>query len=289
MIGSNGLDLIGAGNTTVPELGQLGLLYLMFVAGVELDLALVRIHRRAVGLFGLLAFAVPMAFGSAIGFAMHWEVAGGASARLADGLAHAAGLPDGPQRGARRPPRRGHRRRGDGDHRYGLARRAGLRVRIAARGRIACVDRAAGGVRPGRAGRLLVPDPASAGPAGVPLPRDRPDRPLPAGDRRLPGRGHDRHDGRHRGHRRCVLRRPGAQPPGPQRGTADGPDRLLRVGRVRADLSRLGRSAAPAERDGSRRDAEVRGSVHRRGTLRQGRRGGGNRPSPESSRARRPH
>ncbi len=75
VIGSNGLNLIGSGNTTVPELGQLGLLYLMFVAGVELDLALVRIHRRAVGLFGLLAFAVPMAFGSAIGFALHWEVA----------------------------------------------------------------------------------------------------------------------------------------------------------------------------------------------------------------------
>jgi Kef-type K+ transport system membrane component KefB len=75
VIGSNGLDLIGSGNTTVPELGQLGLLYLMFVAGVELDLALVRIHRGAVGLFGLLAFVVPMALGSAIGFALHWEVA----------------------------------------------------------------------------------------------------------------------------------------------------------------------------------------------------------------------
>ena len=40
LIGPHGLNLIGAGNTTVPELGQLGLLYLMFVAGVELDLAL---------------------------------------------------------------------------------------------------------------------------------------------------------------------------------------------------------------------------------------------------------
>jgi Kef-type K+ transport system membrane component KefB len=75
VIGSHGLNLIGAGNTTVPELGQLGLLYLMFVAGVELDLGLVRIHRRAVGLFGLLAFAVPMAFGSVVGFALNWEAA----------------------------------------------------------------------------------------------------------------------------------------------------------------------------------------------------------------------
>jgi Kef-type K+ transport system membrane component KefB len=73
LIGPNGLNLIGAGNTTVPELGQLGLLYLMFVAGVELDLGLVRIYRRAVILFGLLAFSIPMLFGSAIGFSMHWS------------------------------------------------------------------------------------------------------------------------------------------------------------------------------------------------------------------------
>ena len=75
VIGPNGLNLIGSGNMTVPEVGQLGLLYLMFVAGLELDLALVRVHRRAVLIFGTLAFAVPMALGSAIGFAMHWEVA----------------------------------------------------------------------------------------------------------------------------------------------------------------------------------------------------------------------
>lgn len=72
-IGPNGLNLIGAGDMTVPELGQIGLLYLMFVAGVELDLGLVRVHRRAVILFGLSAFTIPLVFGSAIGFSMHWE------------------------------------------------------------------------------------------------------------------------------------------------------------------------------------------------------------------------
>ncbi len=72
IIGPNGLDLIGAGNTAVPELGQLGLLYLMFVAGVELDLGLVRVHRRAVIVFGMLAFGTPMLFGAAIGFSMSW-------------------------------------------------------------------------------------------------------------------------------------------------------------------------------------------------------------------------
>jgi Kef-type K+ transport system membrane component KefB len=71
-IGPYGLNLIGAGNTTVPDLGQLGLLYLMFVAGVELDLALVRVHRRAVLSFGALTFALPMLFGTAIGLALGW-------------------------------------------------------------------------------------------------------------------------------------------------------------------------------------------------------------------------
>jgi Kef-type K+ transport system membrane component KefB len=72
-IGPHGLNLIGAGNTTVPELGQIGLLYLMFVAGVELDLALLRVHRRSVILFGLVTFLVPMLFGSVVGFALNWS------------------------------------------------------------------------------------------------------------------------------------------------------------------------------------------------------------------------
>ena len=72
VIGTYGLNLIGAGNTTVPDLGQLGLLYLMFVAGVELDLGLVRVHRRAVLSFGAMTFALPMLFGTAIGLALGW-------------------------------------------------------------------------------------------------------------------------------------------------------------------------------------------------------------------------
>ena len=71
-IGPHGLNLIGAGNTTIPDLGQVGLLYLMFVAGVELDLGLLRVHRRAVIAFGLLSFTLPMLFGTAIGFSLSW-------------------------------------------------------------------------------------------------------------------------------------------------------------------------------------------------------------------------
>ncbi len=73
-IGPYGLNLIGAGNTTVPELGQLGLLYLMFVAGVELDLALVRVHRRAVLTFGAISFTLPLLLGILVGFSMSWSV-----------------------------------------------------------------------------------------------------------------------------------------------------------------------------------------------------------------------
>jgi Kef-type K+ transport system membrane component KefB len=75
LIGSNGLGAIGAGNTTIPELGQVGLLYLMFVAGVELDLALLRVHRRAVLSFGVVTFTIPMALGVIVGISMSWSVA----------------------------------------------------------------------------------------------------------------------------------------------------------------------------------------------------------------------
>ena len=57
LIGPNGLGLLDAGSTTIPDLGQLGLLYLMFVAGVELDLALLRQYRRSAITFGVLTFA----------------------------------------------------------------------------------------------------------------------------------------------------------------------------------------------------------------------------------------
>src|SRR5262245_6416870 len=55
-IGPHGLGLIGAGNQTVPQLGQLGLLYLMFTAGLELDLGVLHVYRRKAVAFGLAAF-----------------------------------------------------------------------------------------------------------------------------------------------------------------------------------------------------------------------------------------
>jgi Kef-type K+ transport system membrane component KefB len=73
-IGPHGLSLIGAGNNTLPDLGQLGLLYLMFAAGVEIDLNLLMKYRRSAITFGLLTFILPFALGALVGFALGWEV-----------------------------------------------------------------------------------------------------------------------------------------------------------------------------------------------------------------------
>ena len=72
-IGSHGLGLIHAGNQTIPELGKLGLLYLMFVAGLELDLQVMKEYRRGAVIFGLIAFIVPGALGMSVGLLLGWE------------------------------------------------------------------------------------------------------------------------------------------------------------------------------------------------------------------------
>jgi Kef-type K+ transport system membrane component KefB len=72
-VGAHGLGLIHAGNQTVPELGHLGLLYLMFVAGLELDLRVLQEYRRAAVALGLLAFAVPGLAGICVGWGLGWS------------------------------------------------------------------------------------------------------------------------------------------------------------------------------------------------------------------------
>src|SRR3954468_8641465 len=74
-IGPHGLGLIAAGDQTVPALGQLGLLYLMFIAGLELDLHVLRERRNSAVALGLVAFAVPLTAGLVIGSALGWSVA----------------------------------------------------------------------------------------------------------------------------------------------------------------------------------------------------------------------
>jgi len=72
-IGSHGLGLIHSGNQTIPELGKLGLLYLMFVAGLELDLQVMKEYQRGAVIFGLIAFIVPGALGMSVGLLLGWD------------------------------------------------------------------------------------------------------------------------------------------------------------------------------------------------------------------------
>jgi Kef-type K+ transport system membrane component KefB len=73
-IGPHGLNLIQAGNQTVPELGQFGLLYLMFSAGLELDLGVFNVYRRKAVAFGLAAFMLPFACGFAVGQVINFSI-----------------------------------------------------------------------------------------------------------------------------------------------------------------------------------------------------------------------
>jgi Kef-type K+ transport system membrane component KefB len=72
-IGSHGLGLIHSGNQTIPELGKLGLLYLMFVAGLELDLQVMKEYQRGAVIFGLIAFIIPGALGMSVGLLLGWD------------------------------------------------------------------------------------------------------------------------------------------------------------------------------------------------------------------------
>ncbi len=73
LIGPHGLGAVPGSDTTVAALGQLGLLYLMFVAGLELDLGLVQRHRRSVIITSMLTFSFPMAAGTTVGFALGYS------------------------------------------------------------------------------------------------------------------------------------------------------------------------------------------------------------------------
>lgn len=67
VIGPHGLGFISEANTTIPDIGQLGLLYLMFVAGVELDLGLFRAHLRRAVTFASFTFTFPLILGFCVG------------------------------------------------------------------------------------------------------------------------------------------------------------------------------------------------------------------------------
>src|SRR3954447_8510643 len=74
-IGPHGLGLIGEGNHLVPELGHFGLLYLMFSAGLELDLGILRVYRRKAVAFGIAGFLLPFLCGIGAGLLLSFTPA----------------------------------------------------------------------------------------------------------------------------------------------------------------------------------------------------------------------
>ena len=257
-IGPHGLGWIETGNQTIPELGQLGLLYLMFVAGLELDLRLLSQYRRAAVTFAVLTFTFPFVFGG------DGRVRGGVgdrlrpAARLAAGVAHPDPVPDHPRRRPGHQPGGGHCRRRHGAHRHPRPDDPGRRLRHGHRRGFHRLGARRGGdrhgpPRPGR-GSLSCPDwpkpPWSLGwGPGGPLPRVR---------RVVPADGDAGGGLLDRGHRRRLLRRTGPQPARAQRGSVDGADRVLRLRHLHPGLPRVGRSAARPVGDVHRRDPRHR-------------------------------
>ncbi|MBN1836890.1 MAG: cation:proton antiporter [Spirochaetales bacterium] len=77
LVGPHGVGIL-ARDQTIDLLGTVGLLYIMFLAGLEIDLNEVRRNKLHTLVFGLLTFVVPLAMGTALGmmvFAMTIPVA----------------------------------------------------------------------------------------------------------------------------------------------------------------------------------------------------------------------
>jgi Kef-type K+ transport system membrane component KefB/mannitol/fructose-specific phosphotransferase system IIA component (Ntr-type)/nucleotide-binding universal stress UspA family protein len=72
-VGPNGLGLL-ARDETIVLLGTVGLLYLMFMVGLELDLHEFNRYRNRSIAFGTLSFAIPAALGVAVGVALGYSL-----------------------------------------------------------------------------------------------------------------------------------------------------------------------------------------------------------------------
>jgi len=75
VLGANGLGLLDAKSETMKLLSDIGKIYLMFVAGLEIDLGEFRKTKERSLLFGIATFLVPLLMGTAIArfFGMGWN------------------------------------------------------------------------------------------------------------------------------------------------------------------------------------------------------------------------
>ncbi len=76
-LGPQGLDLLSSELPTVQLLSDIGVVYLLFVAGLEIDLEQFRQTHNRSATFGFLTFAIPLTVGTAIGrlFGFGWNAA----------------------------------------------------------------------------------------------------------------------------------------------------------------------------------------------------------------------
>jgi Kef-type K+ transport system membrane component KefB len=70
IIGPNGLEILER-DSTIQLLGTVGLLFIMFIAGLELDLDGFKKYRNRSILFGMLSFIIPLVLGVLIGLWLH--------------------------------------------------------------------------------------------------------------------------------------------------------------------------------------------------------------------------
>ena len=74
VFGPYGLDLIGTDRPIADFLGELGKLLLMFMAGLEVDLALFRrVERRSIS-FGVITTFIPAILGTGVGLVFHYNL-----------------------------------------------------------------------------------------------------------------------------------------------------------------------------------------------------------------------
>ena len=74
LIGPNVLGIAPADGGIIAELGEVGLLYLMFIAGLELDLNVFARYRRQAVVFTIMTFGFPLLFGILVGLGVGYEV-----------------------------------------------------------------------------------------------------------------------------------------------------------------------------------------------------------------------
>ena len=144
LVGPHGIKILATDEIALSAWGNFGLLYLMFAAGLELDLKLFARMKKAAITFARPLVRHPVHARHREREAPELRVGRGDPHGFELGLAHPCHVPAAPADGPRAQPRRGDGRRSDGGHRHVGA--AGPRRRRREREE----DRRAGGSKPRR-------------------------------------------------------------------------------------------------------------------------------------------